>query len=306
MPYRQNVCTYCRIYCDTPFSSCPICGRELESQYNVNGSYRRYGSSEETSHNDSPRGGGFFTDDRTTHTRPSPTRGNERDNSEKKSERTSRRRHIEGVIHALQPFNNDDRMIFTRIYDSIRFGTVNSTVGYSFRVSQNSSDGDVEVVCYGVTASRSAKLANGESVRVVGSENRYGVVMARSIYVNGNRVRLVDPGSDSSAGGGFNIVLAIVVLILLLVGAAFFIPAVRDFIAVLLTMMVVAEIGFIAIRPLRSLAVRPIPIVVVGGILTALMYNVGGIASILGAYIYALAPLAIIIIGIIMLIRSVL
>ena len=211
----------------------------------------------------------------------------------------SKKVRISGVVHNYYTNPNDYRNIFQKIGDYFRHGQVMSNTAHSFMVSEHGTHQDYSVTCYGEIVARGARISDGTQAEVIGLVNREGVIIAKKVLIGGRKVLL---HNDSRGSGnrlnflGISLILIIVMMLAMLI-TAFMIPAVRSFLAMWLLMFIIVEAVFLFIRPLHMLASKPLIAVSGGLIVTLLLYNIGGIGDIFGAYVYAIGP-AVIIIGV--------
>lgn len=279
MAYRKNVCLYDKIYCPDGYVSCPICGRPLEKQYDVDESlgfklYSTQSDSSDTANEDSS----FVNTSVSV---------------------KSKKIRISGVVHNYYMNPDEYRNIFQKIGDYFRHGQVMSNTAHSFMVSEHGTHQDYSVTCYGEISARGARISDGTQAGVIGSVNHEGVIIAKKVLIGGRKVLLQNNGGGSGRRvnfSGISLILIIVMMLAMLI-TAFMVPAVRSFLAMWLLMFIIVEAVFLFIRPLHMLASKPLIAASGGLIVTLLLYNIGGIGDIFGAYVYAIGP-AVIIIGV--------
>lgn len=288
MAYRKNVCLCDKIYCPDGYASCPICGGPLEKQYDVD---EDLGFKPYPPQSDFPD---IINEDISSSLAYDDSSFSNKDVSVK-----SKKISVSGVVHNYYMNPNDYRNIFRKIGDYFRHGQVMSNTAHSFMVSEHGTHQDYPITCYGKIAARGARIADGTQAEVVGILNHEGVIIAKKVLIGGRKVLLHNDGKDDVNRLNLSAIslIFIIVMILAMLMAAFMVPAVRSFLLMWLLMFIIVEASFLFIRPLHMLASKPLIAVSGGLIVTLLLYNIGGIGDIFGAYVYAIGP-AVIIIGV--------
>lgn len=286
----QNACIKCKIYFpeNVGMHSCPKCGTSLSTMKNDNRyePYRYYPSTGLYEPITSEKGGGNGEDASRRSASAVRNRGN-----------VYTGRITDYRTEEIEPAFMDEMSLF---FHGMHHGHTRHEITFLL----DSGDTSYHVVFYGQFSSNSVMPSAGSAVTVRARPSG-PLFTTENVYIERSRIRLRSQTVPGRHRINPAVILIAVVLLVLAVAGYFFFPVIKSVIATFLTVLICLFIAAIAVPQLRFLLRSPVVLLVLSAVITALLYNVGGLGDAIGELIPSFAVIAIMLFGIIMIIRSV-